>query len=139
MKWRFPTFVCVALFAFLFGLFITTGDTHAVEDHVFTFDSSTNLNNVSRFLCDSGTYVWRPCSDYKYIIFDFSGTATSSNQMQLGWGGTYFYLYPYMYDSIIFDISSTTDIIFLYKQSNSNIGSLTVTVTLTNSLPHITP
>ena len=101
MKWRFPIFVSAVLFVFLFGLFITTGDTFAVSDISATFTSSSAYSPVFPD-CDSTCL-----SQYSYFII----SSTTNNL-----------------SNIIFDIGSnkTLNVIFPYYGGSNNTSSFVI-------------
>lgn len=137
MKWRFSIFVFSALFAFLFGLFITTGDTYAVNDLVITVDSNTDLSQSSnRYICGGSTNI--DCSQWRYAIFSFTGQSFDpGNNLEIRYGTFYTYFYPYYNPYMIQEIVnfSSPPVVYQFNNFSSWLTTGTFTITLTDTLP----
>lgn len=121
MKCRhFFSFALVAFLSFFFGSFITTNNTFALNDVVYT----SSYGEPQFYICGGDSSV--VCSDYSYIIFEPVG---SSGYQAMSFLGTNIRI-PAFTSSIISIPSSLTSLSF---QAGTNLTS--ITITLTNSLP----
>lgn len=95
---RYFSFALFALLGVFFGSFIINqNDTYAVDDLVYTLDSSSSTID----LCSS-TF---PCSDYSYIIVTYTGSSITSNRLSLS-----FYTGPS--SSLQFNFPAFTTVLF---------------------------
>ena len=84
MKCRhFLSFAFVVSLAFFSGLFITTQNSLAISDIVYTIDSSNYSSFANSILCrnDYGSGIPN-CYDYSYFIVEISSDVDSGNNFQ---------------------------------------------------------
>ena len=133
MRWRFPIFVFSVLFAFVFGLFITTGDTYAVSDISVSYTQGQSVSSWSNIFSDcTGSCL----GQYRYLVIDIPGALSANDS------NSFYILVNYSGSTILKSISQ--NIIFaiyelpfdgsstnLLQWRNSYSFSYDITVTLT--------